>query len=330
MSTLGYILLSVSVVSLISLVGVITLTLRQQTLDRLTSAMIAFAAGTMLGAAFLDFIPEALHEVRNGHVFILAGIVAFFLIERAIHWHHCTEDHCIAPVGYLNLIGDAVHNFADGVIIAAAFLSSPHLGLVATVAIAMHELPQELGDFAVLLHSGFSPRRAIWLNFLTACTAIAGGLAGYLFLQATQGLVPYVLGLATGGLIYIAVADLMPELQKERRLGRIITHTASLLLGILIILGFLYVAPHSHVGHDPDEAAAAAVDPGPGHEHHGREAPAPRPEPEGLVRPGAGPREGRNHPQGRVSNHGEVPDNRHGRVYSLRHLPGDLPGGLPG
>ena len=256
MGTLGYILLSVSLVSALSLAGVVLLALSATTLQRLMSAAIAFAAGTMLGAAFLDLIPEALSEVEGGHAFVLLGIIAFFLVERAIHWHHCPEVHCIAPAGYLNLIGDAAHNFADGVIIAAAFLSGTELGLVTTVAIAMHELPQELGDYAVLLHSGFTPRRAVWLNFLTALTAVAGGLGGYLFLSQLTWLVPYAVLVAAGGLIYIAVADLMPELHKERRLSRVVAHTGSLLLGIGLIAGFMLVVPHGH-GH--------------GHGHEGHE-----------------------------------------------------------
>lgn len=309
MNELAYILLSVTVISLISLSAVVALTLQKATLTRIMTALIAFAAGTMLGAAFLHLIPEAIEAAPGGHVYVLAGIVAFFLIERAIHWHHCTEEHCVAPFGYLNLIGDAVHNFVDGVIVAAAFLSSPQLGIIASLAIAMHELPQELGDFAVLVHSGFTPRRAIWLNFLTACTAILGGLTGYLFLSAITGLVPYFLAVAAGGLVYVAVADLMPELHKERKLSRVVAHTVSLFLGIALIMGFNHLAPHGHASHGE-----------PGHLHEHEEA---APERRG------GLTEQRDNLQNEDRD-GEVPDGRHRRLHSLRHLPGTLPGGLPG
>jgi zinc and cadmium transporter len=292
-STLAYILLSVTCISLISLIGVIAMALEETTLERVLTALIAFAAGTMLGAAFLDLIPEVMATAALGQVYVLAGIVAFFLIERAIHWHHCIGEKCIAPAGYLNIVGDLAHNFSDGVMVAAAFLTSPQVGLVASVAIAMHELPHELGNFAVLVHSGFTPRRAVWLNFLTACTAILGGLLGYLFLSEAQGLAPYVLALATGGIIYIAVADLMPELHKERRLSRVAAHTASLFLGIFLIGSFIAMAPHQHGAHAHDPAG-----------HHDEVA---------VKVPGTGgPQAGSleiNH--GRGGDRGEIPDNRH-------------------
>jgi zinc and cadmium transporter len=313
-STLGYTLVSVTLISLISLVGVVMLALKEASLQRLMTALIAFAAGTMLAASFLDLIPEALERVGDGHAYVLVGIIIFFLIERAIHWHHCTREHCVAPVGYLNLIGDAAHNFVDGVIIAAAFLTSFGVGAVASVAIAMHELPQELGDFAVLVHSGFAPRRAIWLNFLTALTAIAGGLGGYLFLSSIEGLVPYVVAVAAGGLIYVAVADLLPELHKERRLGRVAAHTGSLLLGIVLIIAFIQVAPHgSHAGHGHgkallQESGEVASGNQPGHNKEKK--------PENL--------------QERGGTNGEVPSDRPGHLHSLRNLPGDMPSGLSG
>mgnify|MGYP005833659015 CR=1 FL=1 len=310
MSPLFHTLLAVTLISLLSLAAVVTLAMQQATLSRVMTALIAFAAGTMLGAAFLHLIPESLESLGNGHVYVLAGIVAFFLIERAIHWHHCTENHCIAPYGYLNLLGDAAHNFVDGVIVAAAFLTSPGVGLIAAVAIAMHELPQELGDFAVLVHSGFTPRRAIWLNFLTACTAILGGLTGYLALAAIEGLVPYVLAVSAGGLVYVAVADLMPELHKERKASRIVAHTLSLFLGIGLIMGFGQVAPHG--GH-------AHQGPSRPHEHHDA-APG---EHGGLT-------EQLDTLQQRTDNHGQVPGDRHRRLHRLRHLSGDLPRGLSG
>jgi len=307
MSTLTYILISVTAISLISLVGVIALAMEQATLERVMTAFVAFATGAMLGAAFLDLIPEALEGAPNGYSYILAGIVLFFLLERAIH-HHCAEGRCISPVGYLNLIGDVAHNFTDGVVVAAAFLAGPGPGIVASVAIAMHELPHELGNFAVLVHSGFPPRRAVWLNFLTALAAIAGGLSGYLFLSAIHQWVPYVLAVASGGIIYIAVADLMPELHRERRVRRVVAHTISMIGGIVIIFSFVQLSPPEHGGvayqHQP-EAAAAELDPSGqpalnGQASGGRHRPRPRPLGNQM-----------DNLQHKGDNHGKVPGHRH-------------------
>jgi len=155
-------LASVAAVSLISLIGVLSLPLGMRRLHGLLVLLVAFASGTMLSASFLHLIPEAYGEIGGDALrWVLAGIILFFLIEKFIHWHHCGKEECkVRPAAYLNLVGDGVHNFVDGVIIAAAYLTSVKLGLVTTAAIALHEIPQEFGDFSILLHSGKETRKA--------------------------------------------------------------------------------------------------------------------------------------------------------------------------
>ncbi|PIO06704.1 hypothetical protein COT47_03090 [Candidatus Woesearchaeota archaeon CG08_land_8_20_14_0_20_43_7] len=150
------------------------------------------------------------------------------------------------PDDLSNLIGDGVHNFVDGVIIAAAFLTSFHVGLITTLAIALHEIPQEIGDFAVLIHGGLKARKALWLNFLSSLTAVAGAIIGYLFLNTIEGITPYILAIAAGGFIYIATADLLPELHKECEKKKIYLQTAALLFGVLVIYFFLHIFSHGH------------------------------------------------------------------------------------
>ncbi|MFH1126200.1 MAG: ZIP family metal transporter [Candidatus Altiarchaeota archaeon] len=231
--------------SLLSLVGVISLSLDRGRLNKLLNILIAFASGSMLAAAFFDLIPEASNAIGNrAFTMVLLGIVLFFMVEKFIHWHHCGKEECeVKPVGYLNLLGDGVHNFIDGVVIAAAYLASMKLGLVTTVVIALHEIPQEFGDFAVLLHAGFKVKKALVYNFLSAATAILGGLVGFMFLSEIESMIPLFLGLAAGGFIYISTADLMPELHKENERAKMVEHTAALLAGVLLIYVMLSILP---------------------------------------------------------------------------------------
>ena len=240
-----YTILSVLVVSLISLIGIFTLSLKKEFLNKITLLLVGFAAGTLLGVVFLDLIQEI--EFESGPLFILIGIILFFVIERFIHWHHCHDRECefktTKALGYLNLIGDAVHNFTDGVIIAAAYLVNIELGLVTTIAIAVHEIPQEIGDFAILVHSGFSRKKALFYNFLSALTAVIGALITYLA-ASLLNIIPFLIAVAAGGFIYIAVADLLPELHRETSTKRLLVQFSFFILGIIIIWLFINLFPH--------------------------------------------------------------------------------------
>lgn len=253
---LGMILLSVFLVSLISFVGILTLLIKQAVLNNILFALTAFAAGTLLGAALLDLAPEALESGEAigisklaVFVYVLVGILVFYSIERFISWHHHHhreltgekgEDHKeVHAFTYLNLIGDAVHNFLDGTIIAASFLTNVPLGIAATVAIALHEIPQELSDFALLVYGGLSRTKALLYNFLSALTAVAGGLAGYFFLNKLAHPTLFLLAFAAGGFLYIASADLIPELHKETGIFRSVTQFFCMVAGIVLIYGII-------------------------------------------------------------------------------------------
>lgn len=247
-----YALLSVIIVSLISLIGVFTFSIKEKKLRKFLLFFVAFAAGTLLAASFLHMIPESIeHLGEETPFYVLVGILFFFIIESFIHWHHCLKEKCeVYPkksVGILNLIGDAIHNFIDGVIIAAAYLVSIPVGIAATIAVLFHEIPQELGDFAVLLHSGFSKKKALLFNFLSALTAVLGMLVGFFFLQSFHEYLPYVISIGAGGFIYIALADLFPEIHKERDLKKLVMQTLSVIVGILLMLVIMSVleAPHT-------------------------------------------------------------------------------------
>ena len=185
---------------------------------RLVPALVAYAAGTLLGAAFLGMIPAAAADtpVRAVSAAVLAGIVLFFVLERLVLWRHGHEaGGSPNPAAPLILVGDAFHNFVDGVVIAAAFLTSVPLGIAAGLAVVAHEVPQEVGDFAILLDGGYGRRKALALNALSATATLPGALAGYFWLADVQGLVPYVLALSASSFIYIAVADLLPGLHRR-------------------------------------------------------------------------------------------------------------------
>lgn len=206
---------------------------------RLVPSLVSYAAGTLLGSAFLGMIPAALAQapVRPIMVTVLAGMVAFFMLEKFVLWRHCHEPACevhgqAAP---LILIGDAFHNFVDGVVIAAAFLTSVPLGVATAIAVVAHEIPQEIGDFAILMESGYSRNKALVLNSLSASTTLPGALAAYYWLADTRTLVPYVLALSAASFIYIATADLIPNLHRRTSLRASMRQTALLLLGIATI-----------------------------------------------------------------------------------------------
>lgn len=214
-----YIFGSIFLVSLVSLVGIAILSLKERMLRQALLCLVSFSAGTMLGGAFIHLIPEA---AEGGFTVMLSfsilfGITLSFALEKLIHWRHCH-----IPVGeghphefaYMNLFGDFMHNFIDGLIIAASYVASIPVGIATTIAVLLHEIPQEIGDFAVLLHGGFSKKKAIAYNFLTALSAVFGAAIALLAGSVIEGAWVFLLGLAAGGFIYVASSDLIPELHK--------------------------------------------------------------------------------------------------------------------
>lgn len=240
-----YIFGSVVGVSLIALVGLASLSLKHDALHRILFVLVSFAAGALFGGAFIHLIPRTVNLAGFTHttgLYLVSGVVLFFIIEKYIHWHHhhfredICED-CVQPVSYMVLIGDGVHNLIDGIVIAAAYMASVPTGVATTVAVALHEIPQEIGDFAVLVHGGFSVRRALLFNFLSALTAVVG--AGLVLVLRGQGvdLVQYLLPLAAGGFVYIAGSDLLPEIKEEKDARRSSLQMLAFVLGIGVMYG---------------------------------------------------------------------------------------------
>ncbi|HIH05182.1 TPA: ZIP family metal transporter, partial [Candidatus Woesearchaeota archaeon] len=228
-----------------SLVGVVALSLREERLKKILVYLVGFSAGALFGDAFFHLLPEAVGEqgftlVVSGGV--LAGILLFFIVEKVVHWHHChmpiTKEHT-HPFALMNLVGDAVHNFLDGVIIGVSYLVGIPVGIATTVAVILHEIPQEISDFGVLLHGGFSKRKALWLNFLTALAAVAGAVLALLVGTSLEGVVSFLVPLAAGGFIYIAGADLIPELHKETETKKSLMQVAIILFGFAVMAGLL-------------------------------------------------------------------------------------------
>jgi len=213
------------------------------------NALVSYAIGALLGAVFLDILPEAIKVSTSPAMLsgtVLFGILLFFTLEKLLLWRHCHHDHCEAhePVppsahgrtGLMITVGDTFHNFVDGVIIAAAFLTDIHLGIVTALAIIAHEIPQEVGDFMILLHSGYSKARALWLNLLSSLATLVGGVLAYFALQAVQNAVPTLLALAAASMIYVAVADLIPGLHQRTRLRDTVEQVLLIVAGVSSIL----------------------------------------------------------------------------------------------
>ncbi len=242
MSTLAWILASTLLVSGVSLIGIFFLAISEDLFRRLLLMFVSFASGTLLGGAFLHLIPEALSvESENMFIVILSGILVFLLLEKLL-WRHCHERECPVHVfAYLSLLGDGIHNFIDGVIIAASFLigvpfgsANISLGFATTLAVVSHEIPQEIGDFSILVYGGFGKTKALFYNLLTAIMAVLGALLMYSFSSYLPSL-PYFLVFAAGSFIYIATSDLIPELHKERDTWRSLGQFVLLLSGVLLM-----------------------------------------------------------------------------------------------
>jgi zinc and cadmium transporter len=240
-----YVILSVFIVSLISLVGILALAFGKDRLYKILIYLVSFSAGTLMGDAFLHLIPEAFESSKNTasvSVSILLGIFIFFLIEKIIRWRHCHEEPCEEhphPFSYVILFGDSIHNFIDGIIIAGSFLVSIPLGIATATAVIFHEIPQEIGDFASLIYAGFSKSRALAFNFLTALSAFIGAALILMINCNTESLTTFLVPFAAGGFIYVAGTDLIPELHKQRRFKSSLWQTIAFMVGIGIMVMLL-------------------------------------------------------------------------------------------
>lgn len=241
-------------ISVISLIGLITLSWREQFLRRILFLFISLAAGALLGDAFIHLLPEAFEEAGSTatSLFVLAGILSFLMLEKFLHWHHShgdenSEEHArVHPLGHLVVVSDSVHNLVDGIAIGAAFIVSPEIGVATTLAIALHEIPQEIGDFGLLLHSGFSRAKALVMNFVSALTAFLGVGIAFLLAGISESLVPLIAAFAAGNFIYIALADLVPELHKTVGGKRSIAQFLVIIVGLTAMVGLTQVEAPEH------------------------------------------------------------------------------------
>ncbi len=241
--SLIYSIVSISIISLISLIGIFFLGIKTEKLKKILIYMISFSAGALFADAFLHLIPEASKNLQDplDSLIILGGIILFFFLEKVILWNHChmplTKDH-IHSFAFMNLIGDALHNFLDGLIIVASFMVSIPLGIATSLAVLFHEIPQEIGDFGVLVHGGLKPKKALIANFMISLTAIIGAVVGFFLFNSIGS---KVLLIAAGGFIYIAGSDLIPELHKQNKISTSILQLIFFIIGVLIITSLRFL-----------------------------------------------------------------------------------------
>lgn len=240
---------SVALVSVVSFAGAATLVMREEFLRRSVFILVSLAVGALFGDAIIHLIPEAFEGIGDpsrAAFFVLLGIVAFLVLEKFLRWHHTHGEEETAPaaggrvkpVGVLILVSDGIHNFLDGIIIAASYLVSVEVGVATTIAVILHEIPQEIGDFGVLIHAGFTKGRALFMNFLSALLAVLGAAAAFLF-SAFEPAVPAIIAFAAGSFLYIAGSDLVPELHKTASARRSLGELAAVLLGIALMFALL-------------------------------------------------------------------------------------------
>ncbi len=257
MSLIFWIIGSTVLISLISLIGVLTLTLKKGFLIKITSLLVAFAVGSLIGVAIFDLIPEAfVINQQTASISIVIGILLFFGIERFIGWHHQHHKEDIDPKGfkehhhdhekpfvYTALTADFIHNFVDGVLIGVSFLVNIPLGIATTVAVALHEIPQEIGDFAILIHAGLKVKKALLYNFFAAISAVVGGVIGFYLASSIETFTVYLLGIGGGGFLYLAMTDLLPEINREKSRKNSIAQFAALIAGLIIIYSLSVFVP---------------------------------------------------------------------------------------
>ncbi|MBN1643484.1 MAG: ZIP family metal transporter [Dehalococcoidales bacterium] len=241
MNTWLYAIPSVILVSLISLIGVFTLALGQDKLKKVTFILVSFAVGGLLGGAFVHLIPEAFEELGINllsALYIVIGMLIFFILEKFIRWRHChipTSAEHVHPIVTMNLIGDGVHNFLDGLMIGASYIVGIPVGIATTLAVVLHEIPQEIGDFGILIHGGFTVKKALIFNLLSALTAVLGTVISLVVGPHVHGYTSVLLPITAGGFLYIASADLIPELQRDVQVSKSLLQFALIVAGIGIM-----------------------------------------------------------------------------------------------
>lgn len=235
-----YVFISVIIISLVSFVGVFTLGMRSEFLKKITLTLVSLSAGTLLGGAFFHLLPEAIElgaGIQTVFLYVVLGILFFFILEKVMCWRHChvpTSEHHPHHLGMMNLVGDAAHNFFDGIVIAGAFLAGTEVGIATTLAVVLHEIPQEIADFGVLIHAGFTRKKALMLNFLIALMAMLGAAITLLIGTQINSFIAPVIAFTAGGFIYIATSDLMPELKKEIGPLKSLNQLLIIVLGVVL------------------------------------------------------------------------------------------------
>ena len=258
LSTLNWILLVTILNGLVAILGAVIFLSFKQRSHKSLIYFVSFTTGALLGAVFIHFLPETATELSlvKTALLTIAGFIIFFFLETYLHWHHCHTHECdehehsnhshqknnkIKPFAQLLLYGDAIHNFIDGVIIASSFIISIPFGIITSILIIAHELPQEISDFAVLIYGGYSKKKALIYNFLSQLTAVLGGILGYFFIGIRDQAV-YLLPIAAGGFLHIAISDLIPEIFKEKNPLKRITNMLIIVAGILVLLSVKVLA----------------------------------------------------------------------------------------
>lgn len=244
METLFWILIACILISALSLVGLAVFFIKESFLQKTLLLLVSLSAGALLAGAFFHMLPEALAQeadTRKVFLFLIIGFVSFFFLEQFIHWHHChkTPSQHKSPVTYLVLFADTVHNFFDGLAIGASFLVDFHLGVTTWLVSAAHEIPQELGDFGVLVHGGWSKKKALLFNLFSSLTAVLGGLVAYFFAGKLEA--PLLLAFSAGGFIYIACSDLIPEIKNKNCFSENSRHFLFFLLGLALVFGLTFL-----------------------------------------------------------------------------------------
>ncbi|MEM5804610.1 MAG: ZIP family metal transporter [Candidatus Aenigmatarchaeota archaeon] len=240
---LEYIIIATVLSGLLGLAGGVLLLFRKSFAVRLSPFLVSYAAGALFASAFLCLMPEALALNSSATIFssMLGGVLVFYFMERFLHWYHhheCGDERCecrASSFSYMLVVGDSTHNFVDGVIIASTFLGDFALGVVTAVAVLIHEIPQEIGDFGAMLHGGMGKKGVLLYNIASALVSVVGAILAYFFFMSVEALLPFILAFAAGGFIYIAGTDLLPETHKEKKFQLSLMHALALVVGVLTI-----------------------------------------------------------------------------------------------
>lgn len=246
-----YIFISTVAISVLAFTGAIFLSFHVKHLHRVLTLLVSLSAGTLLGGAFIHLLPEAHETISTSRVYLslLAAYVLFFVMESILHLHHTHDEedhlhHHRKSLGFMNLSGDILHNFLDGLVIASAFAVGPEIGIPTAVAVALHEIPQEISDFGVLMYSGFSKTKALVFNFLASLSVVVGGIVGYFLSSHSEGLIELLIPFAAGSFIYVATSDLVPQIKAHEKLSKAVLNLGVFVLGIGIMYALQFAEGH--------------------------------------------------------------------------------------